>query len=394
MNQVQPGAELFSLKNALFGMLVLTLGMGIGRFLYTPLLPVMLAENLFTFPQLSWIASINYAGYLVGSLLFSFSLFHLPSRLRPGLLLSAFASGLLILAMACFTQFILVALVRFFAGVASAGMLIFGSTLIMQHTRHPFVIASLFSGVGIGIALGNEYVIAGLHLAISASDLWTGASIMAAVMVIALMVLIPRQHQALAPIPLVKKEHQLMHWLLLALLYGLAGFGYIIVATYLPLMAKDAGSPLLTAHLWTLVGVSVVPGCFGWLWAARRWGVLPCLTANLLVQGICVLLTLASGSPILLILSSIGFGGTFMGTTSLVMTLARQLSVPGKINLLGFVTLTYGVGQIIGPALTSMFGNGTQAIVDATLCGAAALFIAAIISVRQLFRQRRVVFTH
>ncbi len=78
MNQVQPGAELFSLKNALFGMLVLTLGMGIGRFLYTPLLPVMLAENLFTFPQLSWIASINYAGYLVGSLLFSFSLFHLP----------------------------------------------------------------------------------------------------------------------------------------------------------------------------------------------------------------------------------------------------------------------------------------------------------------------------
>lgn len=132
------------MKNALFGMLVLTLGMGIGRFLYTPLLPVMLAENLFTFPQLSWIASINYAGYLVGSLLFSFSLFHLPSRLRPRLLLSAFASGLLILAMACFTQFILVALVRFFAGVASAGMLIFGSTLIMQHTRHPFVIASLF----------------------------------------------------------------------------------------------------------------------------------------------------------------------------------------------------------------------------------------------------------
>lgn len=74
-----------------------------------------------------------------------------------------------------------------------------------------------------------------------------------------------------------------------------------------------------------------------------------------------------------------------MGTTSLVMTLARQLSVRGKINLLGFVTLTYGVGQIIGPALTSMFGNGTQAIVDATLCGAAALFLAAIISVRQLF---------
>lgn len=63
-----------------------------------------------------------------------------------------------------------------------------------------------------------------------------------------------------------------MSWWLLAILYGLAGFGYIIVATYLPLMAKDAGSPLLTAHLWTLVGLSIVPGCFGWLWAAKRWG--------------------------------------------------------------------------------------------------------------------------
>ena len=143
-----------------------------------------------------------------------------------------------------------------------------------------------------------------------------------------------------------------MSWWLLAILYGLAGFGYIIVATYLPLMAKDAGSPLLTAHLWTLVGLSIVPGCFGWLWAAKRWGALPCLTANLLVQAICVLLTLASDSPLLLIISSLGFGGTFMGTTSLVMTIARQLSVPGNLNLLGFVTLIYGIGQILGPALT------------------------------------------
>ncbi len=88
----------------------------------------------------------------------------------------------------------------------------------------------------------------------------------------------------------------------------------------------------------------------------------------------------------LLIISSIGFGGTFMGTTSLVMTIARQLSVPGNLNLLGFVTLIYGIGQILGPALTSMLGNGTSALAGATLCGAAALFIAALISTVQLFK--------
>ena len=349
--------ERFSFSTALFGMLVLTLGMGLGRFLYTPMLPVMMAEGSFSFSQLSWIASGNYAGYLAGSLLFSFGAFHQPSRLRP-----------------------------FLAGVASAGMLIFGSTLIMQHTRHPFVLAALFSGVGIGIALGNEYVLAGLHFDLSSQTLWQGAGALSGMMLIALTLLMPSKKHAITTMPLAKTEQQIMSWWLLAILYGLAGFGYIIVATYLPLMAKDAGSPLLTAHLWTLVGLSIVPGCFGWLWAAKRWGALPCLTANLLVQAICVLLTLASDSPLLLIISSLGFGGTFMGTTSLVMTIARQLSVPGNLNLLGFVTLIYGIGQILGPALTSMLGNGTSALAGATLCGAAALFIAALISTVQLFK--------
>ena len=404
--------ERFSFSTALFGMLVLTLGMGLGRFLYTPMLPVMMAEGSFSFSQLSWIASGNYAGYLAGSLLFSFGAFHQLSRLRPFLLASALASGLLILAMAWLLPFILVLLIRVLAGVASAGMLIFGSMLIMQHTRHPFVLAALFSGVGIGIALGNEYVLAGLHFDLSSQTLWQGAGALSGMMLIALTLLMPSKKHAITPMPLAKTEQQIMSWWLLAILYGLAGFGYIIVATYLPLMAKDAGSPLLTAHLWTLVGLSIVPGCFGWLWAAKRWGALPCLTANLLVQAICVLLTLASDSPLLLIISSLGFGGTFMGgvinivtkrptkanvqasfgkssfggTTSLVMTIARQLSVPGNLNLLGFVTLIYGIGQILGPALTSMLGNGTSALAGATLCGAAALFIAALISTVQLFK--------
>ncbi len=177
-----------------------------------------------------------------------------------------------------------------------------------------------------------------------------------------------------------------MSWWLLAILYGLAGFGYIIVATYLPLMAKDAGSPLLTAHLWTLVGLSIVPGLL-WLAMGSKTlgGALPCLTANLLVQAISVLLTLASDSPLLLIISSIGFGGTFM-EHDISGDDYRPPTERSGINLLGFVTLIYGIGQILGPALTSMLGNGTSALAGATLCGAAALFIAALISTVQLFK--------
>ncbi|MEQ1965068.1 MFS transporter [Xenorhabdus khoisanae] len=389
MKQNSTSERHHQLRIAIFGMLVLALGMGIGRFLFTPMLPVMLNENQFTFVQLSWIASSNYAGYLIGSLLFSFGFFHSASRTRLMLSISAVATGGLILAMALFMQPTIVIFIRFLAGVASAGTMIFGSMIVLQNTRSPVVIASLFAGVGTGIFIGNEYVIVGLLYMYDANTLWLGAAAISGLLLIMLVVLLPSGSSLLSPTKNQIGESQIMHWWQLAILYGLAGFGYIIVATYLPLMAKDAGIPLLTEHLWSLVGLSIIPGCYGWLWAARRWGILKCLTANLLIQGICVLLTLFSNIPLLLTLSCIGFGATFMGTTSLAMSLAKQLYVSRNINLLGVVTLTYGIGQIIGPLLTSVLSVGSDAVMKATACGAVALFIAAGISQYQFYKSTR-----
>ncbi len=89
------------------------------------------------------------------------------------LLASAVATSILILSMAIFTQPAVVMLVRF-GRRRECGNDDFGSMIVLHHTRHPFVIAALFSGVGAGIALGNEYVIGGLHYALSAHSLWLG----------------------------------------------------------------------------------------------------------------------------------------------------------------------------------------------------------------------------
>ncbi|MBN3265121.1 MFS transporter [Pectobacterium brasiliense] len=369
-------AQSDTLVLALFGTIVLASGMGLGRFLYTPMLPVMLEEGRFTFGQLSYIASANYAGYLFGSLFFSFS--RRASTAQPMFLLfaAAAATGVLLFAMALTTSTTLVMLVRFLAGIASAAMMIFGSLTILHHTRNPLVIASLYAGVGVGIVLGNEYIIIGRHYALTAEPLWWGAALIAVLLMFALLILSPHQ-STVARQPMVNAdEPPLLGWRRLALLYGLAGFGYIIIATYLPLMVTALDMPRLSLHLWSLAGLAVIPGCFFWLWAASRWGTLPCLTANLLIQGSCVLLTLFSHSHVALIFSCIGFGATFMGTTSLVMPLAKRLRVPHGINLLGLVTLTYGIGQILGPLLTSALTN-THAVAPAILCSATALFIAA-----------------
>lgn len=110
-----------------------------------------------------------------------------------------------------------------------------------------------------------------------------------------------------------------MSWWLLVILYGLVGFGYIIVVIYLLFMVKDVGLLLLIVYFWMLVGLLIVFGCFGWLWVVKCWGALPCLMVNLLVQVICVLFTFVSDLSFLLIISSFGFGGIFMGMTFLVM---------------------------------------------------------------------------
>ncbi|WP_375696247.1 YbfB/YjiJ family MFS transporter [Bartonella sp. AP331QHHD] len=98
--------DLSYFKIAVFGMIIMILGMGIGRFFYTPVFPVMLDEGLFTFKQLSYIASANYGGYLVGSMFFSFCRVGNISRAPYMLFGAAIVTSALIFAMALTTNFL------------------------------------------------------------------------------------------------------------------------------------------------------------------------------------------------------------------------------------------------------------------------------------------------
>ena len=53
---------------AIAGMIAMASAMGIGRFAFTPLLPMMLHDGTVTLAQGSWLAMSNYIGYFVGSL--------------------------------------------------------------------------------------------------------------------------------------------------------------------------------------------------------------------------------------------------------------------------------------------------------------------------------------
>ena len=64
----------------LTGISALTIAVGIGRFSYTPILPYMISELNLTTTEAGLIASSNYLGYLLGSLIPIFPQF--PKNIR------------------------------------------------------------------------------------------------------------------------------------------------------------------------------------------------------------------------------------------------------------------------------------------------------------------------
>lgn len=378
-------------KLIIFSVSILMIGMGFGRFLYTALFPLMLAEHHFDFSQLSYIASSNYIGYLVGALLFSLGYWHQPQRVTRNLFLCLGATSLLLFLMAFKFDYSWVILIRFLAGVSSAGIIIFGSMLIFSLTTNKMIIGSLFSGVGAGILIGNELILLGRSLNITQQYLWLIVAIFSGVLIIILLFCDPKSNdltvaERAGAKPLPKKN--LIPWIPLVIIYGLAGFGYIITATYLPVIAQKLENPFISNHLWSLLGLGAILSCFLWLYIETKVGILISLIANLLSQSLSVFISYYSHIEILLIISAFGVGLTFMGTTILVMTLAKQTNSPKWLNLLGVVTLSYSIGQIVGPILTNIIQKRAGSIEIALLLAGIALLVAAFIVSFYYFKRK------
>ena len=139
-------------------------------------------------------------------------------------------------------------------------------------------------------------------------------------------------------------------WRLL-MVYGLAGFGYIITATYLPLFLSGSLQSVDPVHLWALFGLAAAPSCLIWHKLVLKWGYRQALTRNLLVQALGVILPACSASLLFCVLSALLVGFTFMGTVTIALPKAKSLSHQVSFNMIAAMTALYGVGQIAGPLI-------------------------------------------
>ncbi|MES2402018.1 MAG: YbfB/YjiJ family MFS transporter, partial [Pseudomonadota bacterium] len=135
--------QISPLTIALAGMIALATAMGIGRFAFTPLLPMMLHDGVIDLLGASWLATANYIGYLVGALICTFQPFiwrRFPALPQVGAS-SWVRAGLVATALLTFGMSLnlpgIWPLLRFFAGVASAFVFLFTSGwCLAQLARH------------------------------------------------------------------------------------------------------------------------------------------------------------------------------------------------------------------------------------------------------------------
>ena len=364
---------------ALGGLLALAAAMGIGRFVYTPILPFMEEALGLTKAQAGVIASANFGGYLVGALAAASAA--LPGNRRGWFLAALAISALSTGAMGLSTSMAMFAGLRFVGGAASAFVLVFASALVLDRLAaagRPGLSAVHFAGVGCGIAMSAVLVSQLSATGHGWQALWLYSGLVSLIALAAAFWLVPREVKA-EPSSAPARDRETNRRLTgLVIAYGLFGFGYVITATFISTMVRDSSDlRSVESVIWLVVGLAAVPSVALWTWIGRRLGDDRAFSIACLVEAVGVATSALSSDAFVVVASVALLGGTFMGITALGLTHARRLSTGDSRRSLALMTAAFGLGQMIGPTFAGFAYDFGDSFLTPSLAAAAALVIAA-----------------
>lgn len=372
------------LRAAIAAAVILAIGMGFGRFAFTAIYPHMVREGVLSLRDGSLAASANYAGYLLGAILAMRARAHSAHRLC---LWSVAGTALCLGVLALPQPVWLIVAVRGVAGVFSALAMVAASLWLLVQRGHGRGAPLLYAGVGAGIAVSAELLVLASQLGWHSAGMWlllagvTALAGLAAAPAIAASgqetLAAPAQAAASALAPVAPWP--------LVLIYGLAGFGYIVTATYLPVLVGAALPGLNSAHVWAVFGLGAAPSCFLWHRLHERLGTRQALRLNLLLQALGVALPVLAPTAAGYLFSAVLVGGTFVGTVTIAMPAAQRAAVKAAkfgSNMMAIMTVVYGIGQIIGPVLAGSLYAQSHSFNSALLAAAGALLLAILVSLR------------
>ncbi|QGW82656.1 YbfB/YjiJ family MFS transporter [Variovorax paradoxus] len=383
-------------RAALACMVTLAVAMGLGRFAFTPMLPIMLHEGKLQLEAGGVLASLNYLGYFLGAVSCAAIGIKAKSMVRGGLA----ATAVLLIGMGVLHSFTSWGILRTAAGVMSAWVFVFASGWGLRRlaeTNSPALAGVIYTGPGIGIAMTG--LLGGALGRWGSEAGWIGLGVLAVVLVALIWRIFDDDDlpatggSAAAPAAATRPAASASarsEAIWLVALYGLAGFGYIITATFLPVIARQAlpGSPW-PDFFWPLFGLAIIPGALIGARAPVHWDNRLLLAVAYALQALGVVLSVAWPTITGFALGSLLLGMPFTAITLFAMRDARRLRGNAAAGLIGYATASYGVGQIIGPLFAAPLAQRTGSFQLPLLVAAAALALGSVLFALVWSKSRR-----
>lgn len=347
------------------GICALILTVGLARFAYTPMLPIMRDQAGLSHLAGGWLATINYAGYMSGALLAA-SISDLGRKFvlyRIGLVIGVLSTA----AMGLTDNVLLWGGLRFVAGLSSTAGLLMASGLVLNwliRQGHRPELGLHFMGIGLGIAVSGIAVGAMVDW-LSWDQQWLGLGALGLVFFVPAWWWLPAPVAAQAtsgtsaPASALTAPTRRWMWLLIAA-YFCAGFGFVTSATFI--VAILVKLPLLAGKgswVWVIVGLAAAPSAFVWDRIANALGRMHALMIAYGLQIVSIVLPVLSDSPALNVLGALLFGATFVGIVSLTLTIVGRHFPANPAKAMAKMTLSYGVAQIVAPAMAGYIATVT-----------------------------------
>lgn len=376
-------------------MIVLAVALGIGRFAFAPLLPLMLHGGGLDIRHGGWLASCNYAGYFAGAMTCAALRIEPARMVRVGLVVTV----LLTLAMGLTDHFWIWAIVRFVAGAVSAWTFVFASQWGLRRLAelgsHEWS-GVVYTGPGVGIVATGLFVSVAGRLGATAG--WLGFGLAAAVLsALVWRVFVGSAAGLPAAVsaggagatrsaslaagtePSVARPAHRADAFWLVVLYGVPGFGYIITATFLPVIARHALPGSAWPDLfWPMFGLALIAGALGAARLPHHWDNRTLLAACYVLQAVGVASGIVWPTAGGFALGSMLIGLPFTAITLFAMREARRLRGNQAAGLMGYATAAYGIGQIVGPLVAAPIAARTGSFSPALWLAAGALLLGAL----------------
>jgi predicted MFS family arabinose efflux permease len=348
-----------------------TVGLGIGRFAYSLVLPDMRDTLGWSYSAAGFMNTVNAAGYLAGALMAARIIrrFGLPLSVRWGTLACVLALALSAIS----GNFVILSFARLLVGVGAAVVFVAGAALAARiaqtrPARADFLLSLFYAGPGLGI-LASGLVAPFVLQAFGPGSwwiVWWTMTLLSAVLTVPLLMAPIGTGNGLADAT--PGRFAIRPILIYLAGYFLFGAGYIAYMTFMIAYVRDdGGGAAAQSAFWCLLGASafVTP----WVWRrVLAWDSGGRSTAIILgVNALGAALPLFGHSALMLTISALVFGVSFFAivgsTTAFVRFNAPPAAWPRGIAAM---TITFGIGQTLGPtvvgAITDAFGNLSYAL--------------------------------